>query len=168
MPDRMTFFPPSFSGSSRDKETDSRRSHYLHIIFFVFSVASPPLPLIAVRLSSFFSSFSNRTREGCLHAYKAVGVHALEEKTWRQRTSLERVLKTAVGQEEKEKGAKEGEGCERAKTRPDGNDPKEFRDPPFLSSFLFSLLRFATSSFLHTFSPLPSLPRTYLALSFYS
>lgn len=65
-------------------------------------------------------------------------------------------------------------GQERAKTRPDGNDPKEFRDPPFLSSFLFLLLRFATlsSSFPHTFLPLPSLPPTYhapnLCLSFYS
>lgn len=58
-------------------------------------------------------------------------------------------------------------GQERAKTRPDGNDPKEFRGPPFLSSFLFLLLRFATSSFLHTFSPLSSLPPTYLALSFF-
>lgn len=68
-------------------------------------------------------------------------------------------------------------GQERAKTRPDGNDPKEFRGPPFLSSFLFSLLQFATSSsssFPHTFSPLappPSLPPTYrgpdLSLSFF-
>lgn len=49
-------------------------------------------------------SFSIRTREGCLHAYKAVGAHALEEKHG-GRDLLERVLKMAVGGGEKEKGA---------------------------------------------------------------
>lgn len=107
------FFPPSFSGSSRGKEPIRTDRIILISFFFVFSVASPPF--IVVRFSSFFSSFFIRTREGCLHAYKAVGVHALEEKHG-GRTLLERVLKTAVREEEKEKGAKEGEGCERAGT----------------------------------------------------
>lgn len=134
------FSSPSFSDSSRDKEpiyTD----RIILMSFIVFSVTSLPTHPPFIRLSLFSSSFSIRTREGCLHAYKAVGVRALEEKHGGGRTSLERVLKTAVREEEKEKAAKEREGCERAKTRPDGNDPKEFRGPPFLSSFLFPLLR---------------------------
>jgi len=51
-----------------------------------------------------------------LHAYKAVGVHALEEKHGGGRTLFERVFKTAIREEEKEKDAKEREGCERAGT----------------------------------------------------
>lgn len=52
---------------------------------------------------------------------------------------LERVLKTAAGRKEKRK-RRERRRSERAKTRPDGNDLKEFRGPPSPPSFLFSFL----------------------------
>lgn len=110
MPDRMILFFP----------LHSLARHAVRNRFVPITLSSRhffPLHCVpsfnTVRFFSFFSSFSIRTREGCLHAYKAVGVHALEEK--HGRTLLERVLKTAVG-EEKEKVAKEGEGCERAGT----------------------------------------------------
>lgn len=56
---------------------------------------------------------------------------------------LERVLKTAAGKKKKKKKKRrERRRSERAKTRPDGNDLKEFRGPLFLFSFLFSDSRF--------------------------
>lgn len=87
----------------------------IFVSLFIFSIASPPF-YRNPSLFFFFPLFFIRTREGCLHAYKAVGVRALEEKHGGGRTLLERVLKTAVGEKEKEKGAKEEEGCERAGT----------------------------------------------------
>lgn len=172
----MTLFPPSFSGLLRGKDgTDLHRSRYPDVFFFIFFVASPPFLSVSL---FFFSFFSIRTREGCFARIQGGRCTRARGKTWRRGpTLLERVLKTAVGEEKKKKARKKEKvvnGQERAKTRPDGNDPKEFRDPPFLSSFLFLLLRFATlsSSFPHTFLPLPSLPPTYhapdLCLSFYS
>lgn len=88
------------------------------------------------------------------------------------RDLFERLLKTIVGKgREKEKGAKEGEVVneqERAKTRPDGNDPKEFRGVSPVPLFLPVLFLQFTTFFCHTF--LPSLSRTlfFVVRSFYS
>lgn len=114
LPDRMTLFPPSFSGLLRGKElicTD----RVILMSFFLFSLLRP-LPFYP-SLFSFFSFFSIRTREGCFARIQGGRCTRARGKTWRRGpTLLERVLKTAVGEEEKEKGAKEGEGCERAGT----------------------------------------------------
>lgn len=114
MPDRMTLFPPSFSGLLRGKELICTDRIILMSFFFIFFVASPPFLSVSL---FFFSFFSIRTREGCFARIQGGRCTRARGKTWRRGpTLLERVLKTAVGEEEKEKGAKEGEGCERAGT----------------------------------------------------
>lgn len=114
LPDRMTLFPPSFSGLLRGKELICTDRIILMSFFFIFFVASPPFLSVSL---FFFSFFSIRTREGCFARIQGGRCTRARGKTWRRGpTLLERVLKTAVGEEEKEKGAKEGEGCERAGT----------------------------------------------------
>lgn len=166
-----------YSRASRSRQgTDSHRSYFTqsrlfpHILFSHF-LLRPPLFTSRFQSISFpppslslcFPLSSIRTREGCLHAYKAVDARA-RRKTWRS-DLLERVLKTAVGGGEKEKGAGGGEGgteqAGTAKTRPDGNDPKEFRGPSFLSSFLFAFSDSRLLLFPVLFRPTrrsPSLP----------
>lgn len=78
VPDRMTLFPPSFSGLLRGKELICTDRIILMSFFFIFFVASPPF--LSASLFSFFPFFLSEHAKVALHAYKAVGVHALEEK----------------------------------------------------------------------------------------
>lgn len=120
--------------------------YFLFLFHLLFGVPPLPLDFSLVLSPSLLPSFSIRTREGCLHAYKTVGARALEEKHG-GRTCSKECLKWQWEEEKKKKARRRGDGerAGMAKTRPDGNDPKEFRGPPFLYSFLFA---FSDSRFL--------------------
>lgn len=114
------FFSPSFSGLSRGKEPICTDRIILVSFFFLVSSLASPTPRFYRSPSLFFLFlfFYPNTRR-LLARIQGGRCTRARGKTWRRPcTSLERVLKTAVGEEEEEeeKGAKEGEGCERAGT----------------------------------------------------